>query len=147
MKIASISKLSAGLLSGLLVMSASGQATAYPAKEKQFTGKIEYVNSDEDTVTVKGWIRHRTFNMGNKCDITLWNNPSGTLDGLRPGQYVVVGYKDVNGVLAADRVDQKAMTYNGIVKVIDPARRQLVLRHHDHNKAFMLAEDCQVSPA
>ncbi len=57
---------------------------------------------------------------------------------------MTIGYQDVHGVLAADRIAQEAMRDHGMVKAIDLARQQLVLRHWDHDRAFTLAKDCNV---
>jgi hypothetical protein len=115
-----------------------------PAEGKQFTGNVNYVNGDERALTVKDLLRQKTFSLGNNCVITRWDNSSGTIKDLRPGQKVTIGYRDVHGVLAADRVDQNALRYHGTVKFIDPARNQLVLREWDGEKSFRLAEDCKV---
>jgi Cu/Ag efflux protein CusF len=144
MKMTSILRWSASVLSALIVTSAAGQTAASPAKEKQFTGKIDIVNNDEHTVTVTGMLRHRTFDLGNNCAITRWDNTPGAINDLRSGEKVTVGYQDVQGVFAADRIEQEAMRYRGVVKAIDPAQRHLVLRHWDRDKTFMLSEDCKV---
>src|SRR5208282_4283724 len=144
MKMKSILGWSAGALSALAVTTATAQTAAVPAKERQATGKVEYVNNDEHAVTVRGLLRLRTFELGNNCAVTRWDNTDGTIKDLRPGQKVTIGYRDVHGVLAADRIEQEAMRYRGIVKVMDPARRQLVLRSWNREKTFRLAEDCKV---
>jgi hypothetical protein len=136
--------LSTATLAALAGTAAADETAACPAKEKQFTGKVDYVNNQEHTVTVNGLVRHRTFQLGNNCSITRWDHAAGTINDLRPGQKVIVGYRDIHGVLAADRVAQDAMRYRGIVKSIDPARRQLAMHTWDHDKTFVLGEDCKV---
>jgi Cu/Ag efflux protein CusF len=143
MKMTSIVRLSAGVFSALVATVVAGQSDG-SAKEKQFTGKVVFVNNVEHKVTVNGLLRHRTFDLGSDCSITRWDNATGALNDLRPGQEVIVNYQNVHGVLAADRVEQQALRYHGIVRSIDPAQRQLVLRHWDHDKKFILADDCKV---
>jgi Cu/Ag efflux protein CusF len=143
MKMTSIIRLSAGVLSALVATSVAAQNAA-PANEKQFTGKVEFVNNVEHTITVNGLLRHRTFDLGANCSITRWDNATGAINDLRPGQKVIVNYQNAHGVLAADHIEQQAMRYQGVVKAIDPAQRQLVLRHWDHDKKFVLADDCKV---
>jgi hypothetical protein len=144
MKMTSILKSSAGIMSALALTAAADQMATAPVKEKEFTGKVDYVNADEHTLTVSDWLRHRTFDLGGNCAITRWDNTSGAINDLRPGEKVTVGFQNAHGVLAADRVTQEAMRVHGVVKSIDPARRQLVLGRWDHDKTLMLAQDCKV---
>jgi Cu/Ag efflux protein CusF len=144
MKMRSILRWSAGALSALAVTAAADQTAASPVKEKEFRGRVDSINIQEHTVTVSDWLRHRTFDLGGDCAITRWDDTAGAINDLRPGEKVTVGYADVHGVLAADRVTQNAMSYRGVVKSIDPAQRQLVLRHWDRDRTFMLAQDCKV---
>jgi Cu/Ag efflux protein CusF len=132
------------MLSALAITSAADQPAASPSNEKQCTGKVDYVNMDEHTATVTALLRHRTFDLGNNCAIIRWDNTTGGINDLRPGQNVTIGYRDVGGVLVADRVEQNAMRYRGVVKSLDPAQHRLVLRHWDGDKTFMLAADCNV---
>jgi Cu/Ag efflux protein CusF len=144
MKMTSILKWTAGVLSAWCVTAAADQTAASPKQEKEFRGKVDSVNTEEHTVTVGDWLRHRTFDLGNNCAITRWDNTAGAINDLRPGEKVTIGYQDVHGVFAADRVVQEPMRFHGVVKAIDPAQRQLVLRHWDHDRTFTLAENCKV---
>jgi hypothetical protein len=144
MKKTSILRCGAVILSAVSITAAADQAAAPPVKEKEFEGKIVFVNAEEHTLTVRDWLRHRTFDLGGNCAITRWDNTTGAINDLRPGEKVTVGYQDSHGVLAADRVTQQAMRFHGIVKSIDPERRQLVMGRWDRNKTFTLAPDCKV---
>jgi Cu/Ag efflux protein CusF len=70
---------------------------------------------------------------------------AGTINGLRPGQKVTVSYQNANGVLVANRVEQKPLHHEGTVKAIDPAKRTVTLHHRAMNKTFRIAEDCAVT--
>jgi len=149
MKIQTIIRWSAGLLSAATLTAAGGSVPAnqtadFPTNDKTFKGRVEFINSQEHALKVKGLLMRRTFNLGNNCIITRWDHSVGRLDDLRPGQMVIVGFQDAHGVLAADRVAQQAIQYNGVVKVMDPERRQLVLHTWDRDKKFVLAEDCRI---
>ncbi len=149
MKISTILKWSAGLFSAATLAALTGTAAAdqnaaSPAKEKEFKGKVDYVNSEEHALTVTGMLQHKTFELGNNCVITRWDNNSGTLQDLRPGQKVRVGYQNVHGVLAADRVAQQPMRFSGLVKLVDPETRQVVIHTWDRDKSFVLAADCKI---
>lgn len=149
MKMKTIVTWFAGILSAATVAAAAGtvgsdQTAASPAKEKEFKGKVDYVDDREHTLTVRGILEHRTFDLGNNCAIARWDNTAGNIDDLRPGQKVIVGYRDVDGVMAADRVEQVAMRHTGIVKVMEPESRRLVLRIWERDNTFVLAADCKV---
>jgi predicted RNA-binding protein len=144
MKMTSILRWSAGVLSAFCVTAAAAQPAASPVKDKEFRGRVDSVNIEEHTVTVMGLFRHRTFDLGNDCSITRWDNTAGAINDLRPGEKVTVGYQDTHGVFAADRVVQEPIRFQGVVKSMDPGQRQLVLRRWDHDRAFALAEDCKV---
>jgi len=144
MKMTSILRWSASVLSALAVTAAADQTAVSPVKEKQFTGKVDRVNIEERSVMVSSLFKHRTFELGSDCAITRWDNAVGAIKDLRPGQKVTVGYQDAHGVYAADRVEQEAMRFHSVVKAIDPAQRELVLRHWDRDTKFVLADDCSV---
>jgi len=134
------------LLSGLAITATAIQPAASQslAKEKQFTGKVDYVNMEERFFAVNSMLKHKTFELGDRCVVTRWDKTSGGINDLHPGQKVTVSYVDVHGVLAADRVEQDAMIYRGIVKTIDPAQQKLVLYKWDNTRSFALPADCRV---
>jgi len=144
MKMNSILRWSLGVLSAMTVTAAASPTAASPANEKQYIGKIDDVNSAEHTVTVHGLVRHRTFDLGNNCAILRWDKTAAGIKDLRPGQKVTIGYQNINGVLAADRIEQNTKRYSGVVKSINPSQGQLVLRHWPRDQKFILAEDCKV---
>jgi predicted RNA-binding protein len=144
MKMTSILSCSAVILSAMSITADADQAAARPVKEKEFEGKVVYVNAEEHTLTVRDWLRHRTFDLGGNCAITRWDNTAGAVADLRPGEKVTVGYQNAHGVLAADRVTQEAMRFRGVVKAIEPEHRELVMGRWDHDKTFKLAQDCKV---
>jgi hypothetical protein len=140
----SVGVLSAVTLAALTGTAAADQNTVSPTKDKEFTGKVDYVNGDQHLLKVRGFLRYRTFDLGKDCLITRWDDTTGNINDLRRGQKVSVGYQNVHGVLAADRVEQTAMRYSGVVKVMDPERRQLVMHAWDRDRTFVLAEDCKI---
>ncbi|HEY3860338.1 MAG TPA: hypothetical protein VGO59_00500 [Verrucomicrobiae bacterium] len=142
---------SAGLAAAAaMLMAIPTSASAAPSdKDKSYKGIIKYVNESEHTITVRGslkglFVLRRTFELGKDCSVTLWDNSSGQVGNLHPGQNVIVSYVNVHGVLAADGVKQQPMRYTGIVKFMDPQSRLLVLRKLGHDKRFALAADCGI---
>jgi Cu/Ag efflux protein CusF len=149
MKMKVIANWSVSILSAATMAAAggpvpAGQTAASPAKEKEFKGKVEYVNNDEHIIRVDGFLNRRTFYLGNNSVITRWDNSMGYIDDLRPGEKVTVGYQNVDGVTATDRVEEQANRCTGVVKIVDPETRHLVLRTWEHDKPFVLSEDCKV---
>ena len=86
----------------------------------------------------------KKFNLGAACTCISWDGKSVTIDDLRPGEKITVGYQDVNGVLVADRVEQQPVSFEGMVKAIDPSTHQLTMHHGGLDKTFQIATDCTV---
>jgi Cu/Ag efflux protein CusF len=121
------------------------QATTPATKEDRgYTGRVVTVDSQERVLRVKGLVFSKTFSLGDSCTFALLDPPEGTLGDVRPGQKVTVRYEDVAGVLVADRVEQRALRYEGTVKQVDPKNQVLTVKHRMANKTFHLAEGCQV---
>lgn len=115
------------------------------AKYKTYTGTVISVNPNERLLDVRGWILNKKFHLGDNCGYALLDNPSGAITDLRSGEKVTVSYQNANGVLVADRVKQKPMSYEGTVKSIDPAAHTLTLRSHLRDETFQLPDNCQVT--
>jgi Cu/Ag efflux protein CusF len=122
-------------------------ANATAAKpDKTYTGMIVSVDPKEHLVEVKGFLfSDKKFNLGDTCAYTMVGQDTGTIGDLRPGQKVTVGYRDAQGVLVADRVTQKPMRDEGMVKAIDPATQTLTLHLGVVDKTFQLPADCEVT--
>jgi hypothetical protein len=112
--------------------------------DKQFLGRVESVNNQEHQITVGSLLRHRTFDLGAHCAIIRWDGAAGMANDLRPGQKVTIRYQNAQGVLAADRVEQNAMRFHGMVKTVDLNRRLMTLHAWDRDRRFVLGEDCKV---
>jgi Cu/Ag efflux protein CusF len=111
---------------------------------KNYTGTVVSVNSNERTVKVKGFLLSHRFNLGTSCAYVLLDNPEGAISDVRPGEKVKVAYQDVHGVLVADRLQQEAMDYSGMVKAIDPATHTITLHSTWTDKTFRIPDDCKV---
>ena len=121
------------------------QATTTPAKpENRYTGTVVSLNPQEQVLDVKGFWFSKKFNVGADYACTLLDDKTGTINDLRPGEKVMVGYQNANGVLIADRVEQEPMRYEGMVQAVDPAAHTLTLHVRGMNKTFQIANDCGV---
>jgi len=148
MKMNRIAKWSLAALSAA-AFTAAGQTVAPQqapaAHEKEYTGMVTSVNDQLHTMTVRGTMFHKTFSLGQSCNITRWDNTSGTMTDLRPGEKVKVGYLDAQGVLAADRVEQIPLDYQGMVKSLDTNQNYLVLQSSmGRERKLTLADNCRI---
>jgi hypothetical protein len=124
---------------------ASAQATV-AKPDKTYTGRVISVDPKENMLDVKGFpFSKKEFNLGGNCSYAIVDKESGTVGDLRPGQEVTVSYQDVHGVPIADRVTQKPMRDEGMVKAIDPATHKMTLSMGIMNKTFQLPDNCDVT--
>jgi hypothetical protein len=137
----------AGLITGACVLAASkvmANPDAAARSQESYTGTIVSVKPQERMLTVKGFLFSKKFNLGDNCAYMMLNNPSGTINDLRPGEKVAVKYEDASGVLIADRIRQKPMTYEGTLKTIDPTTHTMTVHVGVMDKSFHIADDCKV---
>jgi len=127
--------------------SADGTAAkATAAKpDKTYTGTVASVAPTEHTLDVKGFLFSKKFNLGDSCAYTIVGKETGAIGDLRPGQRVTVRYQDASGVLIADRVTQKPLREEGMVKAIDPVAHTVTLHLGVMDKTFQLPADCEVT--
>jgi len=124
---------------------ASAKATA-AKPDKTYTGTVVSVNPQENRLDVKGFLfSKKEFNLGNNCAYAIVGKDTGAISDLRPGQKVTVGYQDAHGVLIADRVTQRPMRDEGMVKAIDPTTQTLTLHLGVTDKTFQLPANCDVT--
>jgi Cu/Ag efflux protein CusF len=135
-----------------LMATAACRATADDASAKAgaakpnrtYTGTIAFVDTQNRVLDVKGFLFSKKFNLGDSCAYAVVGKPAGAIGDLRPCQRVTVRYQDASGVLIADRVTQKPLREEGMVKAIDPAAHTLTLRLRAMDKTFQLSENCAV---
>ena len=123
---------------------ASANATA-AKPDKNYTGTIVSVDPKENMLNVHGFMFSKKFNFGNNCAYTIVGKDTGAISDLRPGQRVTIGYQDAHGVLIADRVTQRPMRDEGMVKAVDPAARTMTLHLGAIDEKFQLPANCDVT--
>jgi Cu/Ag efflux protein CusF len=112
-------------------MTASGTITALDAKEK--------------VLKIQGAFLPKTFALGDNCAFAVGSKADASLKEFRPGQRVTVNYRDVDGVLVADRVTQDRLFFAGEVSAIDPQSHVLSIRQRGGVKTFDIADNCGVT--
>ena len=113
--------------------------------DKTYTGTVVSVNPNERMLDVKGFLFSKKFNLGNSCAYLMTGKDMGAMGDLRPGQRITVGYQDAHGVLVADRVTQRPLREEGMVKAIDPTAHTLTLHAGMMDKTYQLPADCNVA--
>jgi len=112
--------------------------------DKNFKGTVTAVDSKEKTVSARNFWGTKTFNIGDSCTVSLEDQPSASLEGLRPGQKVDISYQNARGVPVVDRIVQHNLIFKGCISAIDPAKRTLSVKHGGYTHDFVAAEDCVV---
>jgi Cu/Ag efflux protein CusF len=124
--------------------SLADEAMTAAKPEKNYMGTVVSVDPKELTLTAKGFMLTKRFNLGAACSYITLEKSSATVGDLRPGEKVVIRYQDANGVLVADRVEQLPMRSVGMVKAIDPAAHTLTLHTSGRDETLQMANECQV---
>jgi hypothetical protein len=128
----------------------AGSAAAAQEHECIWKGTVTAVNPQNRTVTAKGWLTTKTFNLGANCGIAVVDKPEAAATDLRPGDKVRIQYQASEGVLVADRIDEEAPLITGTVESVDPKAGALTLaaaplhRLRLEHRVFHTAGDCKI---
>ncbi len=123
---------------------AADQPASAVRPEENYTGTVVSVDTKESTLETKGVLLRKKFNLGSACSYTLLDKGAATASDLRPGQKITVRYRDVDGVLVADRVEQLAMQFDGKVTAIDAGTHTVTLHRPGLDKQMQIADDCKI---
>jgi hypothetical protein len=135
----------ASVLTATAMVTASADQAATAARpEKTYTGTVVSVDPKEHTLRMNRFMLSKKFNLGAACDYKLPDKSAGKVNDLRPGERATVNYQNVDGVLVADRVEQEAMRYEGMVTAIDPGSHTLTVHVRGMDKIFQIADSCGV---
>jgi predicted RNA-binding protein len=134
----------AALTATLTVTAWADQTATAVRPHKSYTGMVMSVDLKEHELSLKKWMWNKKFSLGDACTYTMAGNSAGTINDVRPGQRVTVGYQDTHGILVADSVTQEPMHFDGTVKAADLAQHTLLLRVHGMDKRMQIANDCKV---
>jgi len=132
------------VLTATAAVTASADETAAVKHEKTYTGMVASFEPKERLLEVKGYVLSKRFNLGEACAFVPADKAEGAIADLRPGQKVKVGYRDVQGVLVADRIEQQPIQVEGTVKALDLQKHSLTLDLRGTDKTFQLPDDCKI---
>lgn len=114
--------------------------------EKSYTGRVVSVDTQEHTLRVKSWmLSSKEFNLGENCAYFLLDADVGTPADLHPGQKVTVRYQNAHGIQIADRVEERAQRFEGMVVAIDPGKHELTLHKPGLDEQMTIADGCRVT--
>src|SRR5262249_17880537 len=113
-----------------------------PAGTKTYSGDVRSVSTTEKTITVKGFLTSRHFQIAANCAYLQAGKPAENLASFRPGQRVLVSYESASGVLIARQIAQEPKTYRGRIASLDLNARQMRVEHRGNTRPFDLASDC-----
>jgi hypothetical protein len=131
------------LISVCAVFAHAGDKT--PANELTASGTITVLDAKEKILKIQGVLFAKTFAVGDDCVLAVGNRADAAISEFRPGQKVTVAYRDVDGVLVADRVTQDRLYYIGDVTAIDVQNHVLTVRHGGESKTFDISDQCGVT--
>jgi Cu/Ag efflux protein CusF len=80
-------------------------AQSIEQKSLEYDGSVEALDARSDTVRAGDLFSHRTFRLGDECQIVVNGNLGGELSDLRIGDHLTFHYEDVDGVLVANRIE------------------------------------------
>jgi hypothetical protein len=113
--------------------------------QKDYTGTITGLDTKNHTVKVHGYFFSKDLILADDCKLTMGNQSDASLTDFRTGQRVNVHYRDVGGVLVAERIAEDQMKFSGRVKMIDLAKHTMTVHERGMDKTFQLADKCRVS--
>ncbi len=143
----------AAALAVLSIAAAQADESAAPngsgnnyTSDKRYTGMVASVDPQSHAFRLKGgWLMHsRQFDAADNCAYAMLDKNLGAFNDLRAGEKVTVNYRKENGVLIADRVEQKPMRFEGRVVAINQANHTLIVRHMGLDKTMQLSDDTVV---
>lgn len=88
-----------------LTPEAGDMAQLIEQKSLEYDGSVEALDARSDTIRAGDLFSHRTFRLGDECQIVVNGNLGGELSDLRIGDHLTFHYEDVDGVLVANRIE------------------------------------------
>jgi hypothetical protein len=148
MKTIALSKWTAVCLSAMTANATAnagvGQSAADAKQDKIYTGTVAAVDANDHILKVDGIFLHKDFDLGKACTYVFLDTGPGTIGGLRPGEKIVVAYRNIDGMRVADLVEQQPMLFKGKVTEIDAKKRTMSVRRDGLEKTFQIAADCPI---
>ena len=97
----------------------AGDQTASMNNEQRCNGTLTAVNAQDNTMTVRPLWFNKTFHIGQNCAVSALDKSTAAVSDLRPGEKVEIRYQDVQGVLVANRITERALRYDGTVQEVN----------------------------
>jgi Cu/Ag efflux protein CusF len=109
-----------------------------------FEGKVTAIDPKNRTMTVRHEGLGKTFQIAAGCPVGLYNDRSGSLADVQPGNRVTVTYETPYDGTVARRIDQTSQTFTGELTAIDLNAKTVKAKDFMDRKDFNLGSDCTV---
>jgi predicted RNA-binding protein len=109
-----------------------------------FQGRVTEIDVKKRTMSVIDRGLEKTFQIAGNCPIDLYDNKSGTLANVQPGNQVTVTYETPNDATVARRIVQTSQVFTGELTAIDLNDRTVKAKALLSGKKFTLAPNCAI---
>ncbi len=139
----------AGLAILVSVLAVNGSAAPAPAgttggNERTWSGTVSAVDVHNRALRADTWWLPKTFVIGTNCSITVMGKGKATVSDLHPNEKVNIKYRDVDGVLVADRVADESLRFEGTVLKVDPQQGSVTIGQGKLARTFAVTDNCKV---
>ena len=108
-------------------------------------GTVKAIDPMAKTVTLhEGMTGDKTYRLPADCRVVLRNDHTGTLDAVKPGNYVTITYETPGGKAVARQIAQTSDTFVGEVTAIDLTDRTVKAKALFGSKKFSLGDNCTI---
>lgn len=110
-----------------------------------YTGEVSAMDTQNHVLTVRHGAESKTFDIADKCGVTLNAKSSGTLADIKPGSHVTVIYEKPAGHWVARWIEQPSQQFTGTLDTVDLANRTISAgKPLLGDKKFHIGDDCTV---
>jgi len=142
-----------GFLALLLSLPPGGMAApqaAVSSNEESCAGTLTAIHTQDHTITVRRMLMDKTFHLGQHCAVSALDKKDAVVSDLRPGEKVEIRYQNVEGILVADQIAEKALRYDGAVQAVDQKAGTVTMQEaplyvpFHAPQMFRLAAGCEI---
>jgi hypothetical protein len=109
-----------------------------------FAGKVTAMDAKNRTMTVRHDGLEKSFQLAHGCAVSLYDNPSGTLANVHPGNHVTVTYETPYDANVARRIAENNQVFTGELTAINLNKRTVAAKDILSRKDFNVAPDCAI---
>jgi predicted RNA-binding protein len=110
----------------------------------RYEGAVKAIDATRHTLTVHHGVLEKTFRLADDCKVRLYENKSGTLADVQPGEHVTVIYEAPKQGATACEIEQTSATFTGTLTAIDLDERTVKAKGLLGGRVFNLGHDCAI---